>query len=238
MKARRDVALLVTCEHGGNRIPARWRGCFTGQEALLASHRGHDPGALLMARDLARRLGAPLFQSTISRLLVDLNRSPGHPRLHAECIQSLPAEERGRIVACHYTPYRTQAEQAVAAALAAGQRLIHISSHSFTPVLEGVTRNADVGLLYDPARPGEAALCRAWQAAIAARQPGLRVRRNYPYTGKSDGLTAWLRRRFSGDAYLGIELEINQAIVFGGGVRWRRLRAELIASLEQALAAV
>jgi len=226
---------LVTCEHGGNRIPAPWRDCFVAQAELLQSHRGYDPGALAMARDMARRLGAPLLYSTISRLLVDLNRSPGHPRLHAECIESLPASSRQRILATHYLPYRAKAEAAIEAAVANGKRVIHLSSHSFTPLLDGVVRTADIGLLYDPARAGEAALCQAWRAGLKVRAPALRVRRNYPYTGKSDGLTAYLRRRFAGDVYLGIELEINQAIVLAGGQGWRQLRAMVVASLADAL---
>ena len=35
---------IVTCEHGGNRIPAPYRPLFRGQKALLDSHRGYDPG--------------------------------------------------------------------------------------------------------------------------------------------------------------------------------------------------
>ena len=105
-------AFLVTCEHGGKRIPAGYRDCFAGHEDLLQSHRGFDPGALGMARDIARRLGAALITSTISRLLVDLNRSPGHPRLYSDVIRRLPAERRQRILEQHYLPYRARAEVA------------------------------------------------------------------------------------------------------------------------------
>lgn len=226
---------LVTCEHGGERIPARYRDCFKGYEALLQSHRGYDAGALSMARAMARQLGAPLIYSTISRLLVDLNRSPGHPRLHAEAIRRLPADRRQRILESYYLPFRTRAEAAIVRARASGKRVIHLSSHSFTPVLDGIVRTADVGLLYDPARAGEAILCDAWLACLRAREPGLRLRRNYPYRGKSDGFTAYLRRRFSAEDYIGIELEINQDLVATGGKTWRRLRTQVIGSLVQAL---
>ena len=57
---------LITCEHGGNRIPPRFRSLFAGFEALLQTHRGHDPGALALARELAGALAAPLFVSTTS----------------------------------------------------------------------------------------------------------------------------------------------------------------------------
>ena len=72
---------VITCEHGGNRIPAPYRDLFHTHQALLDSHRGYDPGALIMARALATAFAAPLVTSTVSRLLVDLNRSVGHPRL-------------------------------------------------------------------------------------------------------------------------------------------------------------
>lgn len=235
MASRSGIEFLVTCEHGGNRIPAAYRDEFAGHEALLASHRGYDPGALTMARELARRIGAPLFYSTVSRLLVDLNRSPGHPRLHAEAIEWLPAASRRRIFERHYLPFRARAAGVIAATLARGGRVIHLSSHSFTPVLDGIERRADVGLLYDPARPGEAVLARAWAACLKARAPGLRVRRNYPYAGTSDGFTAWLRRRFAASDYIGIELEINQRIVLAGGRDWRRLRTVVVEALLQAL---
>ena len=117
-----------------------------------------------------------------------------------------------------------------------GRRVIHISSHSFTPQLDGKRRVADVGLLYDPARCGEAALCARWKTALAAYAPQLRVRRNYPYAGKGDGLTSHLRRRFPPAAYVGIEVEINQGIVRAAGRRWTALRRALIDSLRAACA--
>jgi predicted N-formylglutamate amidohydrolase len=113
--------------------------------------------------------------------------------------------------------------------------VIHISSHSFTPELDGKLRLADVGLLYHPGRRGEAELCARWKASLAACAPELRVRRNYPYAGKGDGLTAHLRLRFASNAYVGIELEINQSIVFAAGRRWAALQRALIVSLRAAL---
>jgi predicted N-formylglutamate amidohydrolase len=228
-------AFLVTCEHGGNRIPADYRDCFAGNEALLQSHRAYDPGALSMARGIALQLGSPLIYSTISRLLVDLNRSLGSPGLHSEAIQRLPVKSRHEIVERYYLPIRARAEAVIHDAVTRGECVIHISSHSFTPELDGVVRQADMGLLYDPARIGEVALCSTWQACLKDHEPGLRVRRNYPYTGKSDGFTAFLRRRLIATEYIGIELELNQDIIFEDGQAWRQRRALVIKSLTQAI---
>ena len=230
-------AFVITCEHGGNRIPAAFAGLFRGQRARLDSHRGYDPGALVLARAMARACGAPLVASNVSRLLVDLNRSSGHPGLFSGATRGAPAAVRADILARHYLPYRQRVEGLVGAAVARGRRVVHISSHSFTPVLDGRRRRADVGLLYDPGRSGEATLCACWKSALAQRAPSLRVRRNYPYAGKADGLTSHLRRRFPPAAYVGVELEVNQRIVAAGGRPWAALRTTLIDSLRAACAA-
>ena len=230
-------ALVITCEHGGKHIPAAYRALFEGQEATLHSHRGFDAGALKMAETLAEAFGAPLVSATVSRLLVDLNRSTHNPTLHAEVVRRLPATQRQEILARFYQPYRSRAEQAIRQAIADHGAVIHLSSHSFTPELDGRLRKADIGLLYDPRRPGEAALCRHWKAALAVAAPQLTVRRNYPYAGKGDGLTAWLRRCLGPDVYVGVELEINQKHVTADG-DCPALRHEIVESLREALSHV
>lgn len=234
--ARLADYVLVTCEHGGNRVPPRYRRLLRGLHAALQTHRGYDFGALLIARELAAAFNAPLVASKVTRLVVDLNRSPWHPRLHGEAIRQLPREERAAILAEHYRPYRAHAEHLVAKALARGRRVVHLSAHSFTPELNGKVRKADIGLLYDPARAGERRLCACWKAALRRIAPTLRVRRNYPYAGTDDGFMPYLRTRFSAASYIGVEIEINQARVLGAPRRWAALRAAVIASLRDALA--
>jgi predicted N-formylglutamate amidohydrolase len=206
----RTTSLLITCEHGGNRIPPRYQPLFARRKALLDSHRGYDPGALNMARELAHHLRAPLVYATVSRLLIDLNRSLGHRALYSDATRGLSRIEHARILARHYVPYRNNVEALVAKAVAAGRCVVHIASHSFTPILDGCVRNADIGLLYDPARPGERALCAQWATVLAAAIAPLRVRRNYPYHGRNDGLTRRLRQQHGATHYVGVELEINQ----------------------------
>jgi predicted N-formylglutamate amidohydrolase len=106
----------------------------------------------------------------------------------------------------YYLPYRNKAECLIHQAVANEKRVGHISSHSFTPELDGKRRDADIGLLYDPARPGEVELCIQWQAYLKAHAPQWNVRRNYPYLGKADGLTSYFRQCFPPAAYVGIEL--------------------------------
>jgi predicted N-formylglutamate amidohydrolase len=239
MKDRRErpVAFVVTCEHGGNRIPREYAPLFRGHRRLLQSHRGYDPGALATARELARALGAVLVTSTVSRLLVELNRSPNHRRIYSTVMREAEPEIRADVYRRFYQPYRTRVEAAVRAAVKRGRRVVHVSSHSFTPVLNGVVRDADVAFLYDPARAPERRLCREWQRALQALARRWRVRRNYPYRGSSDGLTRYLRERFTPAEYVGIELEINQKHLRGADRAAGALRANVLAALRAAVAA-
>jgi predicted N-formylglutamate amidohydrolase len=142
---------------------------------------------------------------------------------------------RERLIEQYYRPYRHQVERHVSGYVTRGLRIIHVSSHSFTPRLAGVLRKADVGLLYDPARPLEARLCRHWQLLLRQRMPSLSVRRNYPYRGTSDGLTSFLRKRYPAERYLGIELELNQRHTRLPSREWRWLRAAVIAAFVDAV---
>lgn len=210
-----DTRTLVTCEHGGHEVPVRLQTRFEGAEAVLRSHRGWDPGALPLAERLAVLAATPLRFATVTRLVVDLNRSPGHPRLFSEFTRFLDADERERLLARYHRPYRDEVDRLVAGWLDEGCRVVHLGVHTFTPILDGVVRDADVGLLYDPVRPRERALADAWVRGLRSRLPDLAIRRNQPYRGRSDGLTTWLRRRGAG--YLGIEIEINQRLLDGAG---------------------
>jgi len=201
--------VVVSCEHGGNRVPAEWSHLFRGAARVLDSHRGWDPGALGLARRIARRMSAPLHASTVTRLLVEPNRSERHRSLFSRYTRSLSLDARERILRRHYYPHRRKVEGDLTAALRGGGRVMHLSVHTFTPVLDGDVRRVDVGLLYDPARPAERSLCDAWARDLKRASPGLRVRKNHPYRGAADGFTTYLRRTL-GRRYLGIELEVSQ----------------------------
>jgi predicted N-formylglutamate amidohydrolase len=232
-RGRRSV-FLVTCEHGGNDIPHEFAPLFRGRRRLLDSHRGYDPGALAIAHALARALGAALVVSTVSRLLVELNRSPGRQFRNSPVMRATGKETRDDICRRYYLPYRLEIESFVAQSIVERKRVVHISSHSFTPLLDGNVRRADVGLLYNPGRASERELCLRWQRALLRRRPQWIVRRNYPYRGRSDGLTSYLRTRFDDDAYAGIELEVNQKRVRSGAMP-RGDRTAIAAALCEAL---
>src|SRR6056297_462872 len=92
------TVVLVSAEHGGNHVPEPYEGLFRGQEDLLASHRGWDPGTAGLARQLAAALDAPVLVADVTRLLVDLNRSAHHPRVFSELTRALQRTERSTLL--------------------------------------------------------------------------------------------------------------------------------------------
>lgn len=114
-------SVIVTCEHGGNHVPAEYAAAFAGRRAALDSHRGFDAGAKELAERFADALRASLITADVTRLLVDLNRSRRHPRLFSEVTRPLPSKARREIVKRYYTPYREAVEAAVRAALVGGR---------------------------------------------------------------------------------------------------------------------
>jgi len=113
-----------------------------------------------------------------------------------------------------------------------GREVLHLSVHSFTPVLNGKARTAELGLLFDPSRTPEAEFCQEWQRQFRETHPDWRVRRNYPYRGTDDGLTTALRKRFLPETYLGIELEVTQAWPLGDTANWKLRQHQLVQSLD------
>jgi predicted N-formylglutamate amidohydrolase len=198
---------LLSCEHGGRDVPGEYAPLFEGTGPVLNSHRGWDAGALEVF-EILRTAADAAYPVHTTRLLIDLNRSLHHPRVFSEFTRPLGADARRDIIARWWQPWRSAVAGKISAWLESGTPACHLSVHSFTPVLDGKRRNADIGLLYDPSRQMERQICRAWRRRLELR--GWRVRLNYPYRGTADGHTTALRRRF-GTGYSGIELELNQA---------------------------
>ena len=225
--ANPDCRVIVTCEHGGNRVPRRECALFARAGRLLASHRGFDAGALDIARRLARAWRAPLVAATTTRLLVDLNRSPHNPAVFSAITRRLPRARRDALLARHHRPHWQRVREALAASPAGA---LHLAVHSFTPVLRGARRDFGIGILYDPKRRAERERALAWQRRLARALPGVGVRRNAPYRGDGDGLTTALRRELPANRYEGIELELNQRLIASAAQR-RALAAALAALL-------
>jgi len=210
---KRSRQVLVTCEHAGTLVPKAYRTAFHGAGNVVRGHRNHDIGAADLAKAIGAACGCPVRLHPYARLLADVNRSPDSRMVFSDWTRPFPPSRKKALLELVYVPYRRRVEDAVKKRMKNGQGILHLSVHTFTPVLDGKKRIADVGLLYDPSCFLEKGFCRDWRKRLLAEHPQLRVHRNYPYRGVSDGLVAFFRKRFAESGYVGIELEVNQAWV-------------------------
>ena len=223
--------VIFSCEHAGYSVPDRFNKLFAAHDKILQSHRGWDPGALILAGVLSAGLNAPLFSYHLTRLLIEPNRSETHPSLFSEFSRTLSLHDRDYLVKNHYRPYRDDVYRNIRQMITDKESVLHISVHTFTPVLEGKVRNFDIGLLYDPSRSSEREFSRLWKISLIGSNPEFKVRMNRPYLGKSDGLTSWLRKQFNDQQYTGIELEVNQALYNKGVSAWQDVSQKITESL-------
>ena len=207
------VNVIITCEHAGKEIPENYRALFAGFQDVVNSHRGWDPGTLELAKSISAKLDAPLFVYPYTRLLVEPNRSEGHPKLFSEFSKILPKKVKEDLLKEFYHPYRNKIITEISKLIKQKSPVLHLSIHSFTPVFDGKTRNIDIGILYDPGQKTEKFVAGILKKSLKRKSPGLKIRMNQPYKGKSDGFTTALRKRFDKKNYLGIEIEVNQKLL-------------------------
>lgn len=210
---------MLSCEHAGNDVPSAYRRLFEGPDArdALESHRGWDPGAIAIASRLSEALDVPLVAQSVTRLLVECNRSLDHPALWSVFSRRLPEDEKRAILDHYWHRHRDAVRSAVHGAERRGC-VLHVGVHTFTPVWDGRARATAIGVLYDPRREPERTV--AMQLGRAARRACARESRcdpravhlNRPYRGWTDGLTTTLRRELPADRYIGLEVEISQQL--------------------------
>ena len=218
--------LIITCEHSGNLVPQKYTHLFKAADEILTSHRGWDPGAIEIATYLAEKLSTPLFKCDTTRLLIEPNRSLDNSSLFSEYSQILNSSEREEVLQQFYLPHRSGVEQFIRTSK---KRILHLSIHTFTPVWNGIVREVDIGLLFDPERKNETLFSKGYQKEICERLPRYRIMFNEPYLGIDDGFTTYLRTKFDDDAYLGIEIEVNQK--YFGTSLWGEIARVLAESL-------
>lgn len=203
--------LLLTCEHGGNQIPAQYKKHFKNAGEVLKTHRGLDIGALEMAKIIQKKLKTPLIFSTTSRLLVDLNRTLKNPTLFSEFTSPLTQLEKQKILDKYYFPHWKKARKAVKSAAAKNETVVHVAVHSMTDHLNGQKRRMQFALLYNPISKNEVKFSSLWIKELRKQFPGFVIARNKPYRGDGDGLTCEMRKENKN--YVGIELEMNQGLL-------------------------
>ena len=189
-------------------MPHGYRRCFPlGKKSpVLSTHLGYDPGILPVFKKAVRVTGCRKAYSTVTRLLIDQNRTPGNPSLYSAYSCGLDEVKKQKLLDRYYTPYVSRLERHIREGLEYGP-VIHVSFHSFTPVFEGRTRPFDMGILFDPRSSLERMLADELRGVCEGETP-LTIRFNEPYLGTDDGMCSMFRNTFGG-GYAGIELEFR-----------------------------
>lgn len=170
---------LLIAEHAGNLVPAPWRNLGLPED-FLETHFAVDIGIDPLTRRLSRELDAPAVIGRYSRLFLDYNRPCGAWDYMRPDIGGIPvpanldvsAADRAMRDCVGWVPL----EDAITGA-AAGKALVSV--HSFTPLMGGVRRDVDIGVLWKRRTP----LVSAVLDALNLRGPeaGFRIGDNAPY---------------------------------------------------------
>lgn len=205
---------LVVCEHASNRFPTAF-GTLGLPAGAQTAHIAWDPGALGVARRLARLLDAPLVAAGVSRLVYDLNRPPHAPGAMAARSETydipgnahLATAERVRRTETVYLPFHDALHGEIARRMAEGNPPAIVTIHSFTPLWFGTRRSVEFGVIHD----ADPAFARAVLAEAKARS-GLDCRLNEPYSAE-DGVTHTLRLHATPYGLANVMLEIRNDLI-------------------------
>ena len=154
LRPRGTSDFVLAADHAGRLIP-RALGTLGVAESELTRHIAWDIGIAAVTEALSELLDAAAVLQTYSRLVIDCNRSPGHPTSIPAISEltpipgneGLPDADRERRRRAIFDPYHA----AIAALLdergAAGRRTVLVAMHSFTPVFMSIARSVEVGVL-------------------------------------------------------------------------------------------
>lgn len=211
INASGDGPFVLVCDHASNRIPDGFDGLgLRPHERLM--HIAWDPGALAVALQLSERLDAPLVHSTVSRLVVDCNRTDTAPDLIPVVseLTAIPGNselepgEKLMRVARYHAPFHAAITDLLDRRQAAGQETILVTVHSYTPVYKGVQRPWPIGLIHGR----DMSFTRAVGDALLAEWPDLNLGWNEPYAALN-GVTHTLEHHGDGRGLEATMIEIR-----------------------------
>jgi predicted N-formylglutamate amidohydrolase len=223
------ASLVLSCDHAVFAVPEWYREKFRGADDVLMSPEGWDPGALNLAQAFAMKTHTPLAHGEVTRLLVDLSRSPEDPKRYSKYVKSLNEEQRRKIHERYFVSYLDQQRDRIRSGIKISPPVVHLSLHTFPRERNGMMVGTDVGVIFDPKRPAEKDLGSRWLTALRAGAPELRFDANRPRESSENGLLALLRKEFADPDYIAVELEVCQSFFLEGQPwRWDRIKKLLI----------
>jgi predicted N-formylglutamate amidohydrolase len=181
-----EAPVLLVCDHASCRFPQAL-GDMGLDPFARRCHLAIDIGAGKLTETLAKSLGVTAVIAQYSRLVVDCNRQlmdPGAFLEYGDGIlvpgnRNLTQADKDARANAIYWPYHDAIENQIARLEAAGPKPAFISIHSFTPVLNGVARDVQMGVLWDK----DASLSDIFIEEF--RNSGFLTGDNEPYSGRA-----------------------------------------------------
>ncbi len=186
MHAEAGSPILLVCDHASCRFPEKL-GDMGLDPFARRCHLAIDIGAGSLTEYLADSLGVTAVLAQYSRLIVDCNRDLMDPSaflafgdgivVPGNCnLRQSDKDERAEAI---YWPYHGAIDEQVTRLQRVGPPPAFISVHSFTPVLNGVARPWEIGILWDK----DESLREVFLEDF--RDAGFVVGDNEPYSGKA-----------------------------------------------------
>jgi len=181
-----ETPILLVCDHASDRFPESLDNLGLDPFARRC-HLAVDLGAGPLTERLSESLGVTAVLAQYSRLVVDCNRQlldpsaflvfgdgifvPGNSNL-----QQADKDLRSESI---YWPYHRVVSDQINRLRSAGGPPLFVSIHSFTPVLNGISRPWEMGVLWDTDEEVAQLMLEELRSA------GYTAGDNEPYTGKA-----------------------------------------------------
>ena len=178
--------VLLICDHASCRFP-KSLGDMGLDPFARRCHLALDIGAGPLTERLAKSLGVTAVMHNYSRLVVDCNRQLMDPSAFLEYgdgilvpgNRNLHQADKDLRASALYWPYHCAIDEQVQRLRKAGPPPAFISIHSFTPVLNGESREWQMGVLWDKDEKMRDVFLEGLRGA------GYKVGDNEPYSGKA-----------------------------------------------------
>jgi len=181
-----ETPILLVCDHASHRFPESLGNLGLdpfGRRCHLASDIGAGP----LTERLSESLGVTAVLAQYSRLVVDCNRQLLDPSaflvfgdgIFVPGNSNLRQAEKDQRSEAIYWPYHRVVSDQINRLRSIGGLPFFVSIHSFTPVLNGIARSWEMGVLWDT----DEEVARMMLEEL--RGAGYKVGDNEPYTGKA-----------------------------------------------------
>ena len=181
-----EAPVLLVCDHASCRFPQAL-GNMGLDPFARRCHLAIDIGAGKLTETIAKSLGLTAVIAQYSRLVVDCNRQlmdPGAFLEYGDGIlvpgnRNLSQADKDARANAIYWPYHNAIDRQIERLRAIGPKPAFISIHSFTPVLNGIAREVQMGVLWDKDSRLSDIFIEEFRAA------GFLTGDNEPYSGKA-----------------------------------------------------